>query len=426
MKNSIISFLILIHVFMLFHQVFYNIESINVSGSCRSENTISNILIHFEKIKSGSKIDNSILYIPKNNINNPFYTLHNNLSPFVTKSNLVKEEFEPRIIIKNPNGEEGKSFNFGSIKLDSSVNGVFTIENRGTIDLNITEMGFVDSTGAFSLVTKDITPIAPNGGSATFTITFNPTSPGNHKAIFELKSNAPNSPVCSIMLSGFGERVFFPEIELIDHKSRNIASGGTVHIDNVSIGDSIEYTFTIENTGQGELFLTGDTLVKILGENADEFGLKDPPDQQISPLTGNTSFQILFAPQSEGVKQISVSIPNDDTDESPFTFFIKGTGINSCKDNIQMPDAFTPHSSKTINDSYCAVIEGKIVSFEMKIFNRSNQQVFQSTEVMPCWDGMCEGKKAPSGPYVYKIKYKCQENNSPISLTGSLLLLNLE
>lgn len=84
-------------------------------------------------------------------------------------------------------------------------------------------------------------------------------------------------------------------------------------------------TFTITNTGVDPLTISG---VTITGPNASDFSVTTPPASTVAP-SGSTTFQITFNPSTDGVKDATVEIANDDSDENPYTFAIRGTGITS-------------------------------------------------------------------------------------------------
>lgn len=92
-------------------------------------------------------------------------------------------------------------------------------------------------------------------------------------------------------------------------------------------GGTVNQTFTILNTGNINLNLTGASpYITITGANASDFTLIANPS---TPVTagGSTSFNIQFNPSATGVRTATVSFANDDTDENPFNFNIQGTGI---------------------------------------------------------------------------------------------------
>lgn len=120
----------------------------------------------------------------------------------------------------------------------------------------------------------------------------------------------------------------FPEIN-VKRGPTNINSGsGSYNFGNVDIDSSSSAViFTIENLGDAVLNLTGSPeKVQISGSNSSMFTVNTQPSSPVPP-SSSTTFSIIFTPTSEGYKTANVSIPNDDTDENPYTFTITGTGI---------------------------------------------------------------------------------------------------
>lgn len=100
------------------------------------------------------------------------------------------------------------------------------------------------------------------------------------------------------------------------------------HFGTAEVGTgNITRTFTIQNAGGTNLQLTGSPpYIALSGTNASDFTVTVLP---ITPITsGNsTTFQITFAPSGEGGRTATVSIANNDGDESTFVFSIKGGGV---------------------------------------------------------------------------------------------------
>lgn len=112
-------------------------------------------------------------------------------------------------------------------------------------------------------------------------------------------------------------------------------------------GGTVVRTFKILNTGSDTLKLTGTTpFVTLSGANAADFSVTTTPASII--LAGDsTSFQVTFDPSAAGVRNADISIANNDSDENPYTFNIKGTGINS-----NLSDIIEGGTSYTSNHDY--------------------------------------------------------------------------
>ena len=86
------------------------------------------------------------------------------------------------------------------------------------------------------------------------------------------------------------------------------------------------HAFVIQNTGTTELRLTGTPKVVIGGLHPEDFTLVAEPASPVS-TGGQTSFQIRFDPGQVGLRQAEAIISNDDPDENPYNFAIRGEGV---------------------------------------------------------------------------------------------------
>ena len=91
------------------------------------------------------------------------------------------------------------------------------------------------------------------------------------------------------------------------------------------LGGTVSHSFTIYNTGDGDLLLTGTPKVTFLGGNAADFSVSLEPTSPVAP-GGSTTFTVVFNPSAGGLRTTTLSIANNDSDENPYTFAIQGTG----------------------------------------------------------------------------------------------------
>lgn len=143
-----------------------------------------------------------------------------------------------------------------------------------------------------------------------------------------------------------------PEIN-IKGNNNSIASGSAVpsfsnHTDfgNVDVASgTLVRTFTIENNGSADLNLTGGSpYVSISGVDASDFSVTAIPTPSVIS-SGSTTFQITFNPSATGIRNATISIANDDSDENPYTFAIQGTGVNSMASDIVTDGTFSYSSN---------------------------------------------------------------------------------
>ncbi|MCF6341443.1 MAG: gliding motility-associated C-terminal domain-containing protein [Bacteroidales bacterium] len=71
-----------------------------------------------------------------------------------------------------------------------------------------------------------------------------------------------------------------------------------------------------------------------------------------------------------------------------------------------LPNAFTPNGDG-LNDIFKAIPKYDYVSkYQLTIFNRWGQQIFECNDIDCGWDGNYNGKASPNGAYIYKIVYE--------------------
>ncbi|MCD4657344.1 MAG: choice-of-anchor D domain-containing protein, partial [Planctomycetes bacterium] len=222
-------------------------------------------------------------------------------------------------------------YDFGSCSVNSSSEAIiFTIENIGYADLNLTGSPIVRITGLnafeFSVNTSSTNTTITPGNSTTFTITLSPTNVGNKAVIVSISSNDSDENPYFFTLTGIGTTPL-PEIN-IKQGSNNIPnSTGSYNFHGIRVGASSQaITFTIENTGYADLNLTGSPIVLITGTNASEFSANTSSTLSTITFGNSTTFSITFSPTSVGNKSATVSIANNDSDENPYTFTIAGSG----------------------------------------------------------------------------------------------------
>jgi len=130
--------------------------------------------------------------------------------------------------------------------------------------------------------------------------------------------------------SGFG----VPEISVAGN-SLDIGDGDSTpdsadHTDFGSVdiaGGTVTRTFTIGNSGGVDLTLGS---VIVAGAQALDFTVDLQPVSPV-PAGGSTTFQVTFDPSATGFRDATLSLANNDGDESPFNFGIKGGGTSgSC------------------------------------------------------------------------------------------------
>jgi len=174
--------------------------------------------------------------------------------------------------------------------------------------------------------------VASAGGTTTFQITFDPSTTGVKTATLSIANDDSDENPYNFSVKGTGTGE--PEMD-VSGNGNSIADGDTTpstddHTDfgsvDVSTGTVVR-TFTITNSGTATLNLTDSSpYVTIGGTNAADFSVTSIPSSTVASAGGTTTFQITFDPSTTGVKTATLSIANDDSDENPYNFSVKGTG----------------------------------------------------------------------------------------------------
>ena len=85
-------------------------------------------------------------------------------------------------------------------------------------------------------------------------------------------------------------------------------------------------TFTISNTGNGALNLTGSPKVQFGGNNPSDFYMTAAPSSPVAASGGSTTFQLVFEPTvNTGLRSATITIANNDPAKNPYTFTVQGT-----------------------------------------------------------------------------------------------------
>jgi hypothetical protein len=113
----------------------------------------------------------------------------------------------PEIEVEQPAGTglvDGTStIDFGNVAVGSNTSLVFTITNRGAIDLSGLDI-MIDGADAamFTVTANPVAPVSGAGGSTTFIVRFVPTSAGMKTAAIHIASNDPDENPFDIALTG--------------------------------------------------------------------------------------------------------------------------------------------------------------------------------------------------------------------------------
>lgn len=86
------------------------------------------------------------------------------------------------------------------------------------------------------------------------------------------------------------------------------------------------------------------------------------------------------------------------------TSFTKSININLCDCQPYIPTSYTPNNDG-VNDDFEILNFCTFSVFDLKIFNRWGEVIFQSQNPNAIWDGTYKGKPAPEGVYMVTLRY---------------------
>ncbi len=92
------------------------------------------------------------------------------------------------------------------------------------------------------------------------------------------------------------------------------------------------------------------------------------------------------------------------------------------EERIIFPTAFTPDGDG-LNDFFKPSIGGQVSSYEMKIFNRWGELIFQTPNTATGWDGYYKGKLQPTGTFAWYCRYRTFPDNLERIKSGQVTLL---
>lgn len=96
--------------------------------------------------------------------------------------------------------------------------------------------------------------------------------------------------------------------------------------------------------------------------------------------------------------------------------------VDWCEPCIGVPNAFTPNDDG-LNDTFGPIIQCPAQQYNLKIFNRWGQLVFETNNPMDAWDGAWDGQPQPSDTYFYTLSFQSSFSEPLLQQQGDMVLL---
>jgi hypothetical protein len=151
----------------------------------------------------------------------------------------------------------------------------------------------------------------------SYTVTYNVSDAAGNDAISVVRTVTITLVAPEITVNGNG-------LEIIDGDNTPSASDNTNFGDVTTpdgIGGSVTNTFTILNTGNLDLVISG-----AITSSDSQFSITQPSSLTIASGSSDT-FTITFDPSATGTHTSTIEIPNNDSDENPYNFSVTGEGV---------------------------------------------------------------------------------------------------
>ena len=131
------------------------------------------------------------------------------------------------------------------------------------------------------------------------------------------------------------------------------------------IGANTSLTFTITNTGNADLTVSG---ITIDGPDSASFTVTTIPIAPVSP-SGSTTFTVQFTPVGTGLKTAALHIANNDTNNNPFNIAITGTGTTITAPGIAVQQPLGANLANGGSKDFGSVVVGTNTSVTFTITN---------------------------------------------------------
>ena len=180
----------------------------------------------------------------------------------------------------------------------------------------------------------------------------------------------------------------------------------------------------LDTCADGNILLTASTQNGVLSAtwtNTEGIEVGNAP---AITITESSTYTVDVIDQCGFQDTASVSVSNLELFECGADFFVPCEEDNTDSGCLCFPRAFVPSSMVEENQDFgpydrCGVVE----NYELKIYNRWGQLVFETTSLDNEWDGNHDGEPAPPDVYIYQAKYSVPSVQLDFETTGDITLI---
>ncbi len=219
----------------------------------------------------------------------------------------------------------GDTVDLGDVRVGEQATALFTLRNNGDLPLTFSDPPIVflgDLTGTAGLIGGTSAPaslsdVAP-GGFAVLALVFEVLSPGPVSVRVVIGSNDPDGFLHEIVLQANGLQPAMAAS--VDGAS--VASGDTVDLGNLNVGQQVQVDLLVENTGDAAL-----NVQEVLMGLSNDGGAGLDNTVPLAVEAGQSAtIPLTLTSVQEGEQVTQVSLLNDSA-ENPFIIFLRAAGV---------------------------------------------------------------------------------------------------
>jgi alpha-tubulin suppressor-like RCC1 family protein len=204
----------------------------------------------------------------------------------------------------------------------------FTIDNLGAGTLSISSITLSGAHASdYSVISAPPASIA-TGSSGTFQIRFDPSAMGARNARLSFANNDLDENPFDFPLTGLGLAleisVLGNNVEIVDGDSTPSATDLT-NFGPLPLSYELVREFVIRHDGNSGQLNVGS--VTFTGAAATDFSVRGAPAASLAPGE-STILRVAFAPTALGTRNATMNIANNDLDENPYDFALRGSTRN--------------------------------------------------------------------------------------------------
>lgn len=296
----------------------------------------------------------------------------------------------------------------------------------------------------------DGVPFLPTNGSSTYTVTGTDVNGCvNSDQIMVSVAITPEPSFVASKLSGCAPL----NVTFYDETPGNFSNCiWEINGEQIQGCDSIQHTFT--NPGNHDVTLTLTTLEGCSGTTTytDYVFIEESPIASFAPSTMNVTAlnpTVVFNNLSSNANtyiwsfgdgvisfQESPSYSYDVNGTTNYVVQLIATNAAGCEDSVSLvingqedliyyiPNSFTPDGDE-FNQSFVPVFTDGFdpFDFNMKIFNRWGEVIFETRDAGIGWDGTYNGRLAEDGTYTWVVEFKTSATDERIKEAGNVTLM---